>query len=65
MVPTGKELPDGMEGVWLEVPELSTDVGSSQLTVAPEVPNGTVTVTSDGKLVTTGGVLSTVEEVEV
>jgi hypothetical protein len=34
------------------------DVGSSQETTALLLPNGTVTVMSDGKLVTTGGILS-------
>ena len=61
MVPTGKVLPEGMEEDWLTNPELSTAEGSSQLTTALAVPNGTVIVTSDGKLVTTGGVLSAVE----
>ena len=61
MVPTGDVVPDGMEGVWSEVPELSVDVGSVQVTGVPVVPNGTVTVMSDGKLVTTGGVVSAVK----
>jgi hypothetical protein len=42
----------------MEVPELSVDVGSFQLTGASVVPKGTVIVMSSGKLVTTGGVLS-------
>ena len=45
----------------MEVPELSIEVGSSQLTGEPVLPNGTVTVMSDGKLLTTGGLLSAVE----
>ena len=60
VVPTGKVVPGATDGSWIDVPELSMDVGSSQLTVAPVLPNGTVTVISDGKLVTTGGVLSAV-----
>ena len=58
MVPTGKVLPEGMEEDWLTNPELSTAEGSSQLTTALAVPNGTVIVTSAGKPVTTGGVAS-------
>ena len=60
VLPTGKVLPDGREGFWEELPELSVDVGSSQFTVVSKVPKGTVTVTSCGKLVTTGGTVSAV-----
>ena len=60
MVPTGKSLPDGCEGVWKDVPELSLDVGSFHETGALLVPKGTVTVISEGKVLTTGGVPSAV-----
>ncbi len=54
VVPTGKVLPDGLEELGNTVPELSTAVGSSQVTGLLLVPKGTVTVTSSGKEVTTG-----------
>ena len=46
----------------MEVPESSVDVGSFQVTGVSVVPKGTVTVMSDGKVVTTGGVLSAVQK---
>ena len=59
VVPTLKNVP----GLWLldervTTPELSVAVGSVQVTVVPEEPRATVTVTSVMQL-TTGGVVST------
>ena len=60
VVPGGKELPGCLLVVGKTVPELSVTTGVSQGTFALVVPNGTVTVTSSGKLKITGSIVSAI-----